>query len=269
MQLWKHLDSWLEWLWQHSPPGKAQARRRAQQAAKWRWQGLQRAAQQAHAQLEQGRAHLDAAQVAALQTRLAQLDAENAALAAAPPEAAAPHVADLQQRYHLLQRHARAAVALALGGQDVALRIRQVRQAIADLPATKPAPGSQKQRRSSRSPELAREKLAKIEAYLQRLHTRHQRLVRQTPAAEEAAEAYIQQLEKLADDFGALERRGLQLWRTLAPAAFDEALAPARQVQTNAAALRARLPTRRTRGTAAYSDDSDYQIDAGHDIADE
>jgi hypothetical protein len=267
MPLWKRLDSWLEWLWQRSPPGRAQARRREQQARTWRWQRLQRAAQQAREQMERGRAHLDEAQGAALHARLAQLDAENAALAAAPPEAAAPRVADLQQRYHLLQRHARAAVALALGGQDVARRIGQVRQAIADLPATEPDPGGTQQRRSPRSPELAREKLAKIEAHLQRLHRRHQRLVQQ-PAA--AGEAYIQQLEKLADDFGALERRGLRLWRTLAPAAFDEALAPARQVQANAAALRARLPTRRARGTAAHADDSPgYQADAGHDTADE
>ncbi len=256
MNLFKQLDAWLEWMWNHSPPGKRQARRRERQMLELRWRTMQRIAEQIHTRIEHGRAYLEAPQMAALAARLVQLDTERTALETVWPDATydlnqiGQDMATLQQGYSLLERWAQAAVAVALGAQDVELRIMQVQQAIVQLPASEPAPAGT-QRRGSRSPELAQAKLAKIQVHLQRLHKRRQNLLQQ-PSTDE--ETQIQQLEKLADDFAALEQRGFKLWHTLAPEAFAAAIDPARQFQEDVAALRALLPPKDQHSVQDHSD---------------
>ncbi len=229
MQWFKQLDAWLEWAWNHSPAGKAEQRQRERQMQEWRWRDMQRVAQQTRTRIEQSHEYLNAAQVAALATRLAQVDDDRAALEEVWPDG--PYMPQdieiLKQRYSWLGRHAQAAVAGELGEQDVAMRIGQVQQAIAKLPAS----DDTQQRRGMRSPEKAQEHLTRIEAHLQRLQKRRQKLLSQ-PFASEAD--YLQRLEKLAADLEALERRGLKLWRTLAPKEFEQSIAAVRQFQADA-----------------------------------
>jgi DNA-binding transcriptional MerR regulator len=278
----KQLDAWLEWLWNHSPPGKAQARQRERRRLAWRRRDMQRAAEQARARIAQARAHLDPPQFAALEAWLARLDAEHAI-----PPATEPHLADdpavlmpvltaMQQQYGRLERCANAFVAIALGMQDVTMRIGQVQQAIAQLPTPDPAAGDGPQRRGPRSPDLAREKLAKLQAQLQRLQKRYQKLLPPIPTAEAD---YTQQLEKLAADIAALEERGFNLWRTLAPEAFATGIAAAQAFQADVAAVQSTLPSqqspdagthRNAAGTVAQGDcyvgeQSSNAADPAHD----
>jgi len=247
--MFKQLDVWLEWLWHHSPPGKAQARQRERRMLEWRRRAMQRAAEQARARIEQAYAHLDPLQFAALEAWLSRLDTEHAMPAATEthladdPAAVMPMFTAVQQQYGRLERCAKAFVAIALGMQDAAMRIGQVQQAIAQLPTPDSAAGDGPQRRGPCSPDLAREKLAKIQAQLQRLQKRYQKLLPPIPAGEED---YTQQLEKLAADVAALEERGFNLWRTLAPAAFATGIAAAQAFQADVAAVQSMLPSQQS-----------------------
>jgi hypothetical protein len=245
----KQLDAWLEWLWNHSPPGKAQARQRERRMLEWRRRAMQRTVEQARARIAQARARLDPPQVAALEAWLVRLDTEHAMPAATgthladDPAAVMPVLAAMQQQYGRLERCAKAFVAVALGLQDVTMRITQVQQAIAQLPTPDPATGDGPQRRGPRSPDLARAKPAKLQAQLQRLQKRYQKLLPPIPADEED---YTQQLEKLAADVAALEERGFNLWRTLAPEAFASSIAAAQSFQADVAAVQSMLPSQQS-----------------------
>jgi hypothetical protein len=259
MRIIKHLDTWLEWLWTHSPPGKAQARQRERERLEWRWRSMQRAAQQARARVEQSREHLNEPQHADLEARLIQLDTMRATIDAAWPDIAhlvQQDIAYMQQRYELLERHARAATAVELGMQDVAMRIEQVQQAIDCMPPSDEAHSGARRVRVARSPSTARARLAQIVAHKQRLQKRHQKLEQHPPADEEA---YVQRLAKLADDFSALEQRGLTLWRKLAPEAFEANIAPIRAFQADTEAIRAMLPPERQHDT--HTHDSTWDQD--------
>lgn len=273
----KQLDAWLEWLWNHSPPGKAQARQRERRMLEWRRRAMQRTAEQTRARIAQARAHLDPPEVAALEAWLSRLDAEHATLTAtgtAPaddPAVVMPVLAAMQQQYGRLERCAKAFVAVALGMQDVTMRITQVQQAIAHLPAPDPASGDEPQRRGPRSPDLARAKPAKLQAQLQRLQKRYQKLLPPIPADEED---YTQQLENLAADVAALEERGFNLWRILSPEAFTSGIAAAQVFQADVAAVQSMLPSQqppgastrqKVAGTAAQGDS--YAEDQSSDVA--
>ena len=240
----KQLDAWLEWLWNHSPPGKAQARQYERRMFEWRRRAMQCAAEQARTRIEQARVHLDSSQVVALEAWLVRLDTEQATLTATEtnlsndPAAMMPVFAAIQQQYGRLERCAKAFVAVALGLQDVTMRITQVQQAIAQLPVNDPASDDEPRRRGARSPNLACEKLTKIQVQLQRLQKRYQKLLPPIPTDEED---YTQQLEKLAADCAALEERGFNLWRTLAPEAFASSIAAAQSFQANVAAVQSML----------------------------
>lgn len=266
MRLLKQLDAWLEWLWDHSPPGKAEARRRERRRLEWKQREVQRAARQARTRVAQSREHLDDSYVAPLEAQLAQLDAAHAALEASWTEE--PHIAqsstDLQQRYHLLERRAKAAVSVALGIRGVEMRIEQVQQAIANLSSRDVAPNDNPQwHRLARSLERGREQLAKIEAHLQRLQKRHKKLEQQPSAAEVT---YVQQLEKLANDFEALEQRGLDLWRKLAPKEFEADIAAVRAFAQDVTAIRARLRPGRSRSASTKQRTYDYDSAEQGDI---
>jgi predicted nucleic acid-binding Zn-ribbon protein len=201
--------------------------------------------------VEQSREHLNEPQHADLEARLIQLDTMRATIDAAWPDIAhlvQQDIAYMQQRYELLERHARAATAVALGMQDVAMRIEQVQQAIDCMPPSDEAHSGARRVRVARSPSTARARLAQIVAHKQRLQKRHQKLEQHSPADEEA---YVQRLAKLADDFSALEQRGLTLWRKLAPDAFEASIAPVRAFQADAEVIRARLPSERQHDTHA------------------
>lgn len=251
----KRLDAWLEWLWNHSPPGKAQARQRERRMLEWRRRAMQRTAEQTRARIAQAHAHLAPPLVAALEAWLSRLDDEYATLMvtgtdlADDPAVVMPVLATMQQQYGRLERCAKASVAVALGLQDVTMRITQVQQALAHLPATDPATGDEPQRRGPRSPDLARAKLAKLQAQLQRLQKRYQKLLPPIPADEED---YTQQLEKLAADIAALEERGFNLWRTLAPEAFASGIAAAQAFQADVAAVRSMLPSQQPPGADTH-----------------
>jgi hypothetical protein len=251
MHIFQHLDAWLEWLWHHSPLGKAQSRQLERERLEWQWRSMQRAAQQARTCIAQSREHLSEPQHIVLEDRLIQLDTFRATIDAAWPDIAhlvQQDIAYMQQRYHLLARHARAATAVALGMHDVAMRIEQVQQAIDRMPPADEADSGAQRVRVARSPSKARERLAQIVAHRQRLQQRLQKL-EHAPHADE--EAYVQRLAKLADDLSALEERGLTLWRKLAPEAFEASIAPIRAFQADAEVIRARLPSERQHDTHA------------------